>query len=141
MRPMAWSSMRSSLRYGVSETGDWYRVSAAHHEIPAGELLREPPELYAREDHLCSRGADIDPDRQQRDVVLQPQAGRGGVVLAAEIVVVVIVVRLPFLVRVRRVHAQEVILETMRALLFRDVGHVRVPGHVSIAWLTGAPPS
>ena len=71
---------------------------AAHHEIPAGELLREPPELHAREDHLRARGADIDPDRHERDVVLQPQAGRGRIALTSKIVVVVIVVRLPVLV-------------------------------------------
>ena len=45
---------------------------AVHDEVAAGELLREPPQLHARENHLRSGGADIDADREERDVVLQP---------------------------------------------------------------------
>ncbi len=95
----------------------------AHHEVAAGQLLREPPQVHAREHHLRAGGADIDADREERDVVLQPEAGRGRIVLAANIVVIVIVVRFPLLVRVHGVQAEEMILQAVRAFVFRGVGH------------------
>jgi hypothetical protein len=66
-----------------------------HHEVTAGQRLREPPQVHARENHLGSGGADIDADRKERDVVLQPETGRGRIVIASNIVVIVIVVRFP----------------------------------------------
>jgi hypothetical protein len=101
-------------------------------EVAAGQLLRQPPQLDARKDHLRAGRADVDADRSERDVVLQPQARRRRVVFAADIVMVVVVIGFPILMRVQGIHAQEVILEAVRPLLIRIVSHFRngVGGHL-----------
>ena len=65
---------------------------ALHHEVAAGELLGEAAHVDAREDHLRAGRADVDPHRDQRDVVLQPQRVVLEVVVADGVVVVVMVV-------------------------------------------------
>ena len=96
---------------------------AADHEVAAGEVLRQAAQVHAGEDDLRAGRSDIDSDREQRHVVLQPEAGRRRVVLAADVVVIVIVVGFAVLVRVRGVDAEEVILQAVRALLLRGLGH------------------
>ena len=117
--------MRSSLRYGVSATGDWCTRFALDDEISARQLLRHPTQPDAREDQLRSCRTDVDADRQQCDVVLLPQTRRRRVVLPADVVVVmiVIVIRLAVLVPMGGIHPEEVVVEGVPAFLLGVVGH------------------
>jgi hypothetical protein len=96
---------------------------ALHHEIAAGELLGHSAHVHAREDHLGAGRADVDADRDQREVVLQPQrVGLG--VEGAEIVVVVVM----FVVRIVAVHVQpvralQVVLQRVGLFLLQGLGH------------------
>ncbi len=45
---------------------------ARHHEIAARQILAEPAQMDAREDHLGAGGADVDADAGERHMVLDP---------------------------------------------------------------------
>lgn len=104
----------------VRREGDGRLVErlALHDEVAAGELFGEAAHVDAREDHLRARGADVDADRDQGDVVLLPQRVVLEVVLA-QIVVIVVVLALG--VRMQAALAHQVVDERvlLRAQGFR----------------------
>src|SRR5258705_8334435 len=87
-------------------------------KVPARQVFREAAQLHARKDHLRAGRADVDADREQRDVVLCPEARLGRVVLAAGIVMIVVVIRLAVLVRVHRIEAEQMILERVLLIVY-----------------------
>ena len=93
--------------------------------IAAGQILGQPAQIDAREDHLRARRADVDADRHQRDVVLAPERivfQRNVVVL--EIVIVVVIVVGILAVLVHDVLAVKVVGERVApCFLFFGVGH------------------
>ena len=94
---------------------------AVHHEVAAREVLGHPPHRHPREDHLRARGADVDADRDELDVVLQPERVVLEVVIA-QVVVIVVVVVLALGMGVQPALAHQVIGE--RVLLRADrLGH------------------
>src|SRR5262249_49225489 len=60
------------------------------HEIAAGKVFREPPQIQPREDDLRAGGSDIDAYADQGNVILQPQRVLFGGACAVEVIVVVI---------------------------------------------------
>ena len=98
---------------------------ALDHEIAAGEVLGHALHVDAREDQLRAGRADVDADRDELDVVLQPER----VVLRAplaHVVMVVVVVELPLGVGVHAALAHHVVLQ--RVLLRPErLSHGAIP--------------
>src|SRR5437773_893209 len=94
---------------------------AGNDEVTARELLSHAPQVDAGKNDLRPRGADIDPDASQGDMVLDPQ----GVVLetAVRLVVIVVVVSLVSVVAVIVIAAVKVVLQRVRALRVGVVRH------------------
>ena len=82
---------------------------ARHHEIAAGQVLAEPAQVDAREDHLGAGGADVDADAHQRDMVGDPDRIFLERAVVGEIVVVVGVA----VMGVREVDAVDMVVERM----------------------------
>ncbi len=90
----------------------------ARRKVLAAATQRKP-----REQHLGSRGADVDADADQRDVVLLPDRIRLEIVRTVEMVMVVVVLAL-LVMRVQHVLAVLMVGDCMRRRLeFRFVGH------------------
>ena len=98
--------------------------------VAAGQILGQAAQVDARKYDLRARGADIDADRHQRDVVLLPQRiVLQRPVVGVEIVVVIVIGIVG--VRVHGVAAVKMVGERMGRLLFFVffvVGHSRSPG-------------
>ena len=90
MAPSAASSMRSSLLVGRERHRRLEQRLARDHDVAAGQVLAEPPQIDTREDDLGARRADVDADARQRDVVLDPERVVLERSVDLEIVVVVI---------------------------------------------------
>src|SRR6266567_3848103 len=81
-----------------------------HDKIAARKLLAHAAQIQSGEDDLRSRGADVDADAEQRNVVLDPQ----GIVLEAAVrfeVIVVVVEGFLALVAVTVIPAVEMVLQ------------------------------
>src|SRR5439155_3851800 len=107
--------------WGQGDRGLEQRL-AGNDEITARELLSHAPQVDAGKNDLRPRGADIDPDAEQGDMVLDPQ----GVVLETTVrlvVIVVVVSRFVSVVAVIMIAALKVVLQRMRALRVGVVRH------------------
>ena len=80
---------------------------ALDHHVAAGEVLAEPLQADAREDHLRAGRPDVDPDAQERHVVLDPDRVLFERAIGLEVVVVMV---RHALVDVRKSRADEVLV-------------------------------
>src|SRR5215472_2590253 len=85
---------------------------ARDHVVAAGQVLAVAAQLDAREDDLRARGADVDADADQRDVVLQPDRVLLDRAIVVELEMVVVVIG-HALVLVAEIVAQEMIGKRM----------------------------
>src|SRR6516225_9441075 len=85
---------------------------ARDHVVAAGQVLAITAQLDAREDDLRARGADVDADADQRDVVLQPDRVLLDRAVVVELEMVVVVIG-DALVLVAEIVAQEMIGKRM----------------------------
>ena len=89
--------------------------------VTAGEIFSIAPQIDAGEDDLSARGSDVDADRHQRDVVLDPDRILLQRTLVAELEMIVIVIGIAIVI-VHEVLTEQVIGEGVALLVVRT-GH------------------